>query len=465
MLWVLGLGCSEPVVVERPWSADPILLTISVHGHNYGLDTSNEDAALYREERYTSHQTELLWLADLAESEGMLLSVQLNGEYARDAIAFDDTAHLDALQDAGHELSVHFHRFHLEPEGSSWLEYEAHEASEARVRQTWADHINAFEDAVGTEPLRVDAATGIDTPEQLALMDDLEVEYGIEISHNLGERLSYTPWNIKPMTPYRRAAGTYTRSDPDGQSITTSALGQVTNAPPQGHHAVYSSPDQIRRHLLVLEAERRHQALAGVDDPVWQFGIMTHLDLNAANRLPVENMIRELAEQTRRDGLAMPATDSTVLDAFEAWEDRNPGAVAFSFDWEGWLAGDDVSLPYALEGVICGLKDTEHHASIVPSSGVYGVELKGREIMRGPSDERGFPGEMAVGDALGPIYMLWSEQHSDTTIDFSSKLSGTVWVMDGLSGEITTQDAGQLTVPTVPILVTRDPALLDGCEA
>ena len=42
MLWVLGLGCSEPVVVERPWSADPILLTISVHGHNYGLDTSNE---------------------------------------------------------------------------------------------------------------------------------------------------------------------------------------------------------------------------------------------------------------------------------------------------------------------------------------------------------------------------------------------------------------------------------------
>ncbi|MFT5679290.1 MAG: hypothetical protein ACI8RZ_000194 [Myxococcota bacterium] len=457
-------GCSELEVEEQEWSAEPILLTISVHGHNYGLDTTGDEVEARREERYDAHQTELLWLAELAESEGMLLSVQINGEYALDAIRYDDTAHLHDLLDTGHELSVHFHRFLLEPGGSGWLEYEANEASESWVRQTWADHVAAFEAAVGQAPLRVDAATGIDTPAQLALLDALEVEYGIEVSHNLGERLSYTPWNIKPLTPYRRAAGTYTGSDPEGQSITTSALGQISQEPPQGHHAIYSAPDQIRRHLLVLEAERRQQALSGSDEIVWQFGVMTHLDLNAANRLPVESLIRELGALTRLDGLAEPATDSLVLERFETWEAAHPGEVAFSFDWDGWLAGDDVDLPYALEGVICGLKDTEYRRTIAPADGVNGVALSGRAITREPLDELGFPGEMAVGEALGPVYLLWSDRVHTATIDFSPQLSGTLWVMDGASGEVTTQDAEHLEVKATPIVVTRDPALLTGCD-
>ena len=444
MLFFLGMACQQPAEL---WSAEPILVTVSVHGHNYKLDTTSLTDEVHEErrlERYTAHRTELLWLAEQASAEGLLLSVQLNGEYALDAMRYDDTEHLHALRAEGHELSAHFHRFLLAEDGVSWTEYLAHEATEARVRQTWTDHITAIEAAIGEVPIRVDAATGTQTPEQLALLDELEDAYDIQMSHNWGERLSYTPWNIKPFTPFRRAAGTYMVSDPDGHTVSTSALGQASWDPPQGYHAIYSAPEQSRRHLLMLQAERRWQALQGNEDVIWQFGAMTHLDLNAANREAVAAVLADLGALVA-SGAGEAASDRLVMERFVAWEERNPGEVSFTFDWSAWLSGEDVPLPYALEGVICGLKDSELHGRMdLDDDGVTAYSLRGRQIDRVPLGDDGLPGEMTVGESLGSLLLLW--------------------VMDGLTGTVRQESASHLTVGQAPIVVAEELDLLEGCQ-
>jgi hypothetical protein len=451
----------------------PIYITINAHGHNYGIPEearhSPETLARLKKTSYDEHHAETMWLAKETERVGARMSYQLNGEYALDATINGDARHLRKLEQRGHSMGAHFHRYTFTGINNYWDEYASWQASWGFVGKTWKDHLDAIKEALGNEhpPTRVDPATG-----ETDKNDKFHLEYNTTIEP-VGEVFSYTEWNMKPWTPFRRKADTYLQEDTNGPRIGVSSIGQVGKGETSGLHSIYTTVPQLKRHFLALLAEWREHQRLGDSPQIWSFGIMTHPGQNAKYHEEMTELLRFFASFTRSttpDGtpVAQFATDSEVAAAFEAWEAEYPGESAFDFDWETHLdsilnpPGTPQPYPYSLEGVVLGLKDCElvEELDTWKEKGVRAFHFVRREITRGELNRLTGQSSMTIGeiDEKNPVYLLWSETGVPVSINFSSQQPGGLFVKNGESGALS-------LVPSVYLKVSPQAMVVSSTKA
>lgn len=451
--------------LESSASYPPILVTINVHGHNYGFPeraTLLDNWESTKQNRYESDKEQILWIADLAESVGGLVNYQLNGEYCRDArlLNGDDSAHLAALEDQGHVMGSHFHMHRFSGHNEFWKLVSTSTASQADLEQIWSDQVGECEQTLGHTLFRIDPAISSSLVDSAAIVEDLKEASQPQVEPG-SETFSYTDWNQKPWNPYRRMRGTSLTEDPTRDILAITSIGQVGRLAPSGKHQLMASVPQIQRQFLSLVAEWREHERLGLTPKVWQFGIMTHPNQNITYQDEMQDIVEWLAtwtEQTTAQGnvIAEFATDANVVEQFEQWEASYPGESSFDYDWEAYLAGHPEPYPYLLEGISLGLKDAELDAQLNgwQTEGVMAFRLYKREVVRGPADSEGLR-NMNIGDLYEePLYLLWSTTGESVEIDFSAEQSGTLYQIDSQTGELSTVNAGSLTVPTAAVVVS-----------
>ncbi len=484
-VWRDGLGSETPLVNDDGlgtpigqahyalWKANfgssasypPILITINVHGHNYGFPeqaSALDNWETTKQNRYDSDKEQILWIADLAESVGAQVNYQLNGEYCRDARVLngDDTAHLVALEEAGHVMGSHFHMYRFSGENEFWKRVSTATASQADLEEIWSDQVGECEQTLGHTLFRIDPAIMSSLVDSEEIIEDLREASQPQIEPG-SETFSYTDWNQKPWNPYRRMRGASLTEDPDRDILAVTSIGQVGKLVPAGKHQIMASVGQIQRQFLALVAEWRENERLGLTPKVWQFGIMTHPNQTITYQDEMQDVVEWLAtwtEQTTEQGNAIAefATDAKVLERFEQWEESYPGESSFDYDWEAYLAGNPEPYPYLLEGVSLGLKDAELDEPLTDweAEGVTVFRLYKREVVRGPADSEGLR-SMDIRDLYEePLYLLWSTTGESVEIDFSAEQSGALYQVDSETGELTTVNAGSLTVPPTAVVMS-----------
>jgi hypothetical protein len=99
-----------------------------------------------------------------------------------------------------------------------------------------------------------------------------------------------------------------------------------------------------------------------------------------------------------------------------------------------------------------GLKDCDYVGEIDQGADVQAYEFANREVLRSPANDEGIS-VMNIGDLRLPVYMLWSHGGPSSVADLSGSVTGIVFVRDGLTGDVTTADSSQITVPVHPVIV------------
>jgi hypothetical protein len=451
-------------IVAESHAYPPILISINIHGHNYGYPSVKAKSDTWmttKKNRYASDKTEILWLAELAESVGTAVDFQLNGEYCLDSrlLDGDDTAHLLDLEANGHAMGSHFHMYRYTGENFFWASVSQSTATEADLDEIWDQQIGECELVLGHSLSRIDPAIGSKLLDTEAYINAKKEAYGAFIEPG-GEVLSYSKWNFKPWNPFRRALGTKLSEDPDRRSVAVSSIGQVGKLEPDGKHQVMGTAEQIQRQFLALVAEWREHERKGDPPKMWQFGIMTHPNQNFENRDDVETLVKWFQKWTQETTLggnvvAEFATGEQVLEKFEAWEKANPGVSSFSYDWDAHLAGNPPPYPYDLEGVTLGLLDCEFEEELTlwQDVGVRVFKLRNREVLRGPANVEGQE-SMTILDLRDPVYLLWSNTGESVTVDFSSQEAGPLYQSNSVTGAVSSVDAQTLVVTPMAIVVS-----------
>ena len=446
-------------------SYPPILVTINVHGHNYGFPkhaTILDSWETLKQDRYDSDKEQILWIADLAESVGAQVNYQLNGEYCRDArlLNGDDTAHLVALEDQGHVMGSHFHMYRFSGENEFWESVSTPTASQADLEKIWDDQIGECEQTLGHSLFRIDPAIMSSLVDSDAIVEELTEAYQPQIEPG-AETFSYTDWNQKPWNPFHRMRGTSLTEDPNRDILAGASIGQVGQLVPAGKHQIMASVSQIQRQFLALVAEWRENERLGLTPKVWQFGIMTHPHQTITYQDEMQDVVEWFAtwtEQATEQGnvIAEFATDAKVVERFEQWEESYPGESSFDYDWEAYLAGNPEPYPYLLEGVSLGLKDAELDEQLTgwQAEGVTVFRLYKREVVRGPADGEGLRSMDVRNLYEEPLYLLWSTTGESVEIDFSAEQSGALYQVNSKTGGVTTVDAVSLTVPPTAMVVS-----------
>ena len=447
----------------------PIYITINAHGHNYGfpermMDGFVSDGDLEgwydtKRNRYETQRAEIMWLAEETERIGARMSYQLNGEYARDArILNDDVDHLLDLVDRGHSMSAHFHPYVFTGENEYWENVTNQTMTEELMANLWASHLDEIEETIGFGVSRADAAHDRDNAELQNYFNQLREDYGLTVE-NVGESFSGTHWAHRPWNVFRRDVDTELLEDLDGPVLAVHSYPQVGREAPQGLHTVISTVPQLKRRFIDVYFQWLYAQKTGQTPRVWTFGLMTHPDSNRNYQDEMLDIMNWLAEWTDAQSpwggpVAEFTTDYDLAETFEQWEADYPGTSSFSFDLEAYDRGEDVPYPYDLEGMVLGTHDGEFVGTLTDweDDGVIVVELVHRNVERGPEQPNGAV-ETTVLDLGLPLYVLWT--HGDpVTIDFSNTESGTLYVQDGMTGEITGVDASEIEVSEVPIVVS-----------
>jgi hypothetical protein len=443
-----------------PGPYPPIYIMVSAHGHNFGYPSAAAKISSGNQ-MYWNHRDEILWLAEETAAYGAKMSYQLNGEYARDARLEGHSQEIQDLELDGHGVAgVHYHSYYFTGTAEYWAPYTAGSPeadTNGWVQQSFNDHVGEVEELVGRSVDRVDPASG-EREEMEAMMTDR----GVPIEPG-GEPFSYTDWNMKPWSPYRRAPGTYMQADATGPRVAVVSIGQLGQSEATGLHAVNASVPQLKRRFLSAVSEWREHERNGDPPRIWTFGVMTHPDKNADHREDVTELLEFfstfVAETTEAgNAVAEFASDVVVAEVYEAWEAANPEGERFDFNWIAHRDGDLQPFPYLVEGVVNGLKDCELDEStpeIDLGEGVRGFHLWKRDQTFGPPDADGRRGLTDIGDLLHEVYLLWADEDG-TVVDLSGELSGTVHVMDGISGATSTADAASLTVSAGPTVVSAE---------
>ncbi|MDP6944968.1 MAG: hypothetical protein QF464_12520, partial [Myxococcota bacterium] len=381
-----------------------------------------------------------------------------NGEYCRDArlLDGDDTQHIRDLDLAGHVMGSHFHTYQLTDADEYWESVPKSAATEEVLQAIWDAQLGECEEALGHEVYRIDPALDSSVTDATAFVQDHKLAYGVAVEP-AGEAFSYAHWNHKPWNPFRKKPGTKLTEDHTHPMLGVMSVPQTGQVEPQGKHQVMASVPQIQRQFMMLVAEWRERERAGDSPRLWTFGIMTHPNDNAAHREDMEAIVAWLKTWTetvtaKGNAVAEFATDADIVQRYEAWEAKNPGASSFDYDWEAYLAGDIWPYPYWVEGATLGLKDCDYIGEFDLGPDVQAYEFANREVLRSPPNAEGIS-VMNIGELRLPVFMLWSHGGPSSVADLSGSVTGTVFVRDGLTGEVTTADASQITVPVHPVIV------------
>mgnify|MGYP006902771497 CR=1 FL=1 len=443
-----------------PGPYPPIYIVVNAHGHNYGY-TSAVQKISTNNSQYEAHRAEVLWLADETAAYGARMSFQLNGEYARDARLAGHTQEILDLEAAGHAIAgVHYHSYYFTGANEYWASFSAGSPeadANGWVEQAFDDHVGEVELLVGRSVDRIDPASGTKA-ETEALMD----AHGVPIAPG-GEVFSYTDWNMKPWTPFRAAPGTYLQHDATGPRVGLASIGQLGQSSAEGLHAINASVPQLKRHFLMVLSEWREHERNGEPPQIWTFGVMTHPDKNNKYRAEVTELLAFFnsftAEVTDRGNpVAQFATDVEVAAVYEAWEGANPDGERLDFNWLEHREGNTQPFPYLMEGVVNGLLHCELDEATPEldlGGDVRAFKLWKRDQALGPPDAEGRRGLVNIGDLLHAVYLLWSDG-DDAVVDLSSETSGTVYVMNGITGATSTADVSAVTVPGTPVIVSTE---------
>ncbi len=475
MPWILLLACAPGdappatlphVALEAPEA--PIQVFANAHGHNYHLSATPADDDWWeaKTDRFVSDRDSLFVLTDLVASYGGVLSAQLSGEFARDAVHLvpESVPELRALLDRGHTLGAHFHDEAL-AEQEEWQSLRIDGLTDDEQAKIWQDHLEAVEALAGQDVLRVDAAEAPEDASPQAFAGTWEARLAAA-----GDAFTYAGWAHPLWTPARPAAGTQLRADPEGPQVRLGSTPQIGKSDPSGLHVLPSSVVQLQRHFLQVWSQWTWDQLDPDTPRLWTFGLMTHpgqLDLSEPELDLFLAWLQETfgaAEGPAGTPVYELVSDEQILTRFLAWEDDHPGEVSFDFDVEGWLEGACVTYPYPLEGLTLALRDAEVAQDMRLGGGVRGWRLRTREILRGERDETGHHG-VGVGDLGAEVWVLASRDGQERQLDLRNRLPAEVWQVDPRTGDATVVDQAAIRVGALPIVLLEDLTALDEARA
>jgi hypothetical protein len=149
-------------------------------------------------------------------------------------------------------------------------------------------------------------------------------------------------------------------------------------------------------------------------------------------------------------------SDEQMLSDFESWTLQYPGVSSFDYDFEEWLAGGCPAYPYALGGLAIALRDAEWVRTLDLEEGVMGWKLQRRLVERGePRSDDGYA-KVTVGELGSTLYLLWSHDGEQHTLDLAGRIAdGAVWV-DGRSLALHELDATAIQVGIAPMVIGLD---------
>jgi len=472
LLWTLWTACTSATPsgqgstpAYRQAAEAPIQVIVNAHGHNYGLDATPQDDDWWdlKAERFQDDLDAVLHLAELVEGHDGLLSMQLSGEFSRDAVHLTP-ASLDGLQAAlerGHSFGAHFHDQALADQ-EEWVSLKGGGVTPSELTRIWRDHVEAVEAMAGRTVLRVDAAVGTsEEGVEAALVD----RYATRLS-SAGDPFSYLPWAHAIWSPFRAAEGLALTEDGDGPRVRIGIYPQIGREEPVGIHVLPTTVVQLQRHFLQVLAQWQWDQLDAAPPRVWTFGLMTHPAQESLSLAELEVFLDWL--ETSFGDRVGPAggpvyelvSDEDVLERFRSWERRWPGESSFDFDFEAWLDGGCPVYPYPLEGVALALRDAEVDHAMALRDGVEGWRLSHRTISRNESNASGF-GAATVGELGARVWLLQSTDGRSRVLDLAGRLPDALVSVDPHTGEMSSADAATVPVGPVPTLLLEDTAPLE----
>lgn len=447
-----------------------IYVMFSAHGHNYGFKAPNSNPAqwkLMKQNKYTERKTEVEWLRDEADSYGIKMSFQLNGEYCRDARlggTVDDTQHIKDLVIGGHSVGTHFHPYAFTGNNEFWQHYENNEVTPTVMENIWRTQIDEVELALGGQIRRIDPAGPRNTTDLEDKYAELMAEYGFD-AVPVGEVFTYTEWEHKPWTPFRLKFPTPLLEDADSDFVGMTSIGQIGQIVPEGKHALTLGVGQIKRRFMMAYAEWLHQRLAGETETIFNFGMMTHPDSNLEYRDEVGELMRFFGEEVSTwkgpngEPVIQFVSDEGVIDAYYEWELEHPGESSFSFDYDAHASGSAQPYPYVLGGITTGLMDAEFDAVVTDglASNVTVLSFQYREVFR-QNNAFGEPAMTitGVGELQDKVYLVVAD--APTVVDLSTTVTGAVFIKAGDTGAVTSGSAASISAGIVPVLVATSDA-------
>lgn len=470
-LWILWTACAPPAPDAgvppgyRQTAEAPIQVLVNAHGHNYQTSATPTDPDWWdiKTDHFWTEHAALMALIDQVEAAGGLLSAQLSGEFARDAVllAPESLPELRAALDRGHSFGAHFHDEALETD-EEWQPLREDGLTDGEHSRIWDDHIAAVEAMAGRTVVRVDAAESID---ELDTQLDLENRHDVRLG-SAGDPFSYTPWAHAIWTPVRVTPGLTLTEDPDGYRVRVGMYPQIGKEEPAGLHVLPTTVAQLQRHFLQTLAQWNRDQLDPDTPRLWTFGVMTH---PGQEDLSLEELDRFLGwlddtfgDQVGPSGVPVYelVSDEQILDRYQDWERRWPGESSFDFDFEGWLDGACPDYPYPLEGLALGLRDAELEQEMRLEPGVSGWQLRQREVTRGERKDSGFA-KTEVGDLGATLWVIQSRNGSEHTLDLRQRLPTDVVGVDLETGTAVDLDLSALAVGPIPVVLINDATALE----
>lgn len=322
----------EPADGERR-AEPPIRILVVIHAEN---DVGTAD-------RYWARRETLAETADLVESYGLRLTVQLSGGYAEFAVWEEDEAFYADLIQRGHEIGTYvfpvFHEAHLD-----WEQGNIFDPGMADLQ--WTDHGGWVDQLIGGGANRTVCAYA-----PMAAMPRLMEEHGFDVdlasvavTHEGGNSRESVAWDYlghHPHHPFRPAdlaeEGLEYAGDPDAGYLSIGHAPQVGRG--EAHGTPSSGEDYQRIFGLILDRWTAHAtADAGdLDDRVWVFGVLHNLKQGETlgdDLVEFLDHLDQVALSATTGGGGPVATGATASELYGEvlqWEVDHPGDPGFSF--------------------------------------------------------------------------------------------------------------------------------------
>lgn len=411
----------------------PIDIVFKIHIEPQSDDRGNPPLE-QRRQAYRRRRDDVEAVRAIAEAHGARLSIHGNGEFWEFAKEEGDADRIRGWMVAGHHVGLHMHSVYRRGL-HDWPSLPASQQTADRLRSLWQDHYDAL---VALIPeIRIEGATPFNS--EGGTFDQLMKTFGFSIVGGGRHEVALDWLGHPPFNPWRPGEADLEEDLTNKDYVIVIHTPQITEADEHGPDRIFQ--DQTVPHLQVeflqVLMDRDHQERSGGVEKRWLFGFLTHDSKSSSSiRSEIERLMAWLDGYIAA-GVARYATFEDVADAFVAWEAAHPGVSSFHYQ-----QGDPY--PYAFPALAEALRATEKQAVDLVGSVNLGSGLTAYRLSRGARS----------GTSLEDLLLVWRSGGAGS-VDVSSVLTGTVRVMDAVTGAETQAAATAVTVGSDPVLVRR----------
>jgi hypothetical protein len=403
----------------------------------------------------------------IAEGFGARLTIHGNGEYFQYALDEGEAAHVEGWIGGGHDVGVHAHGIHQDPDGAHRWPNLPPDADAAMVREAWEDHHRALAALVPEHV--IDQATPWNS-DDAAFVSQME-DFGYRVLGGGRHEIGVAWFGHAPFFPFRVGAR-HLEEDLGSPVVMVHHSAQIEEAdyhgPPGGRTFQDQTVPHLKTQFLQLHLNRLHAERTGdPSDRIWMFGFLTHDNKSPPEVLAaietfmtwVEAHFGGGRESARGHRLMRWASTREVVESFEAWEAAHPGVSSHHVATPTPIDARDATRisaeasRAAYRGAFWGLaqllKATEagvvDHVAVHEDFAAVGVAC--HELAFGPRERP---------ETRDKRFVLYKETDGEVVVDLRA-LSGETRLRswDPVTLGSTEVDAAAMVVGAVPVIVER----------